>query len=404
MSAPARRILPMPRLGETMEEGTIAEWLVQPGQDFNRGDPLLEVETDKTLVEYPALGSGTLIETLAGRGDVIEVGKPIAVIETADVWEGIEGDTRAEPTPGHAGPGPAPAVAAPRSSDGVRSRATPLARRIARQNGIDLNEVKGTGRRGRIEAEDVRILASRVRAPARPMASGPTGETCFVHGFAGLGSNWAALRARLQRNGLAASAPDLPGHGANETEAPDVAALVDWLARDLSRRAAPVHLVGHSLGAHVAAQAALRDPSKVARLTLIAPAGCGLEINGSFLRGMARSPGAGALAHLLRLLGPKAGALDARALAAMVADLQAGRLPSLADDMVQGDTQRIDTVAPLNALSGLPIQAIFGLHDRIIPREHVFNLPPHVACHMIDAGHMPHWDAVEEVARIIGAA
>lgn len=54
MSSPARLTLPMPRLGETMEEATIADWLVQPGQSFKRGDPLLEVETDKTMVEYPA--------------------------------------------------------------------------------------------------------------------------------------------------------------------------------------------------------------------------------------------------------------------------------------------------------------------------------------------------------------
>lgn len=401
MSTLTKLTLPMPRLGETMEEGTIADWLVQPGQRFKRGDPLLEVETDKTLVEYPALGDGTLIETLVERGDVIEVGTPIAVIETADSWEGIEGDADAEPTPESAEPKPALPVARQRVSDSTRLRATPLARRIAKQNGIDLNGIMGTGRRGRIEVEDVRAVISDVSAPASGAA---IGEIYFVHGFGGLGSNWAALRARLQRNGTKASAPDLPGHGANEADASDVAALVDWLATDLASQYEPVHLVGHSLGAHVAAHAALRDPSKAARLTLIAPAGCGLEFNGRFTRGMAQSPNAGALAHLMRLLGPKAQNLDAQALASMAAGLEGDRLIALADNMVRGDIQRIDTIAPLNALAGvMPITAVFGLQDRIIPRNHVFNLPPHVACHLVDAGHMPHWDAVEDVARIIAA-
>ena len=57
-------ILTMPRLGETMEDGVVSAWLVQPGQSFKRGDPLIEIETDKTAVEFPALGPGTLTETL----------------------------------------------------------------------------------------------------------------------------------------------------------------------------------------------------------------------------------------------------------------------------------------------------------------------------------------------------
>ena len=75
--------LPMPRLGETMDEGTIANWIVKPGDSFARGDALLELETDKTLVEYPALGSGKMLETLVGPGDIVTVGAPIAVIEAA---------------------------------------------------------------------------------------------------------------------------------------------------------------------------------------------------------------------------------------------------------------------------------------------------------------------------------
>lgn len=410
MSAPIRLTLPMPRLGETMDEGTIAEWLVQPGQSFKRGDPLLEVETDKTMVEYPALGDGTLVETLVAAGDVIEVGTPIAVIETAEVWEGIE--STAEPLPEPEAEPQTPPVPdhetagqSLQSSDGSRLRATPLARRIAQQNDIALEQVTGTGRRGRIEAGDVRAVIRPASGPATVRHSSATTAPVYcVHGFAGLGANWAALRTRLQRAGLKTKAPDLPGHGRNPVEAMDVEALVDWLAADLATQSEPVHLVGHSLGAHVSVKAALRDPSKVALLTLIAPAGCGIDINGAFLSGMAAAPGIGELSHLMRLLGPKAAQLDNQALAAMAQDLQLQRLSGIAQSTARADVQRIDTIAPLRALVGhLPIRAIFGLADRIIPREHAFQMPSAVACHMVEAGHMPHWDATEEMASIIAA-
>ena len=78
--------LPMPRLGETMDCGTIASWTVAQGENFARGDTLLELETDKTLVEYPALGPGRLVETLVAEGDVVDVGDPIAIIETDKAW------------------------------------------------------------------------------------------------------------------------------------------------------------------------------------------------------------------------------------------------------------------------------------------------------------------------------
>ncbi|WP_439123867.1 acetoin dehydrogenase dihydrolipoyllysine-residue acetyltransferase subunit [Marivita sp.] len=407
MSSSTKLTLPMPRLGETMDEGTIAEWLVEPGQSFKRGDPLLEVETDKTMVEYPALGDGTLVETLVAAGDVVEVGTPIAVIETVDTWEGIGGPDAAQGEAPGASEQPAPdRVSEPiRSAEMSRLRATPLARRIAKQNGIALDKVTGTGRRGRIEADDVRALEGAA-APTRVVRTGvtATAPVYCVHGFAGLGSNWAALRAVLQRAGLKTNAPDLPGHGRNTVDAEDIGSLVDWLVSDLQGQPEPVHLVAHSLGAHVAVKAALQDTSNVAQVTLIAPAGCGIDINGVFLNGMASAPGAGELAHLMRLLGTKAAQLDSAALNALAQDLKGYRLCALADAAVRGDSQRIDTIGPMRTLAAqMPVRAVFGLADRIIPREHAFHLPPAVACHMVEAGHMPHWDATEEVAAIIAA-
>ena len=91
----------MPRLGETMDSATIAGWNVAQGDSFTRGDTLLELETDKTLVEYPALEAGRLVETLVAEGDVVDVGNPIAIIESEKTWpisSGQEEDT-SQPKP-----------------------------------------------------------------------------------------------------------------------------------------------------------------------------------------------------------------------------------------------------------------------------------------------------------------
>ena len=401
----SRLTLPMPRLGETMEQGTIANWLVEPGASFARGDALLELDTDKTLVEYPALGSGTLLETLVSPGDIVDVGAPIAVIETSDMWEGIA--ALPAPEPGAAEPpAPAAAVASEAGRETVRRRATPLARRLAETAGLAIDAIAGTGRRGRIEARDVsEALATDgtgAHRAARTDADTSARSILLVHGFGGDGSAWAALVSSLQRGGHRVSAPDMPGHGENDLPANGVPDLVDWLAGTLRKQPGPVHLVGHSLGAHVAAEAAAALPGAVSRLTLIAPAGCGHAINGSFVSGMANVRSAGELSHLLRLLGPKAAGLSSDAMDAMAARLADGRLAALAASFVRGDTQCIDTIGPAARVAEhVPVDALFGLADTVVPKEHVFNMPPQVRVHVLRTGHMPQWDAPAAVERII---
>lgn len=194
----------------------------------------------------------------------------------------------------------------------------------------------------------------------------------------------------------------MPGHGANTMPANGVPDLVAWLTGLVRKQSGPVHLVGHSLGAHVAAETAAALPGMVSRLTLIAPAGCGHQINGSFVSGMANVRSSGELSHLLRLLGPKAAGLSAEATDAMAARLGEGRLASLAASFVRGDTQCIDTIGPASRLAEhVPVDAIFGLADTVVPKEHVFNMPPHVRIHVLRTGHMPQWDAPAAVERII---
>lgn len=398
--------LPMPRLGETMEQGTIASWLVQPGDVFKRGDPLLELETDKTLVEYPALGSGTLEKILVSPGDVVDVGSPIAVIQSDEAWM-LSETTAAEPELPIEENSPKLKPVETMLAAGNAIRATPVARKKARQEGVALTELQGTGRRGRIEVRDV-VAASqqRQKISGQPAQSHvpKLAESGFllVHGFAGDSTSWTALATSLRRAGHKVTTVDLPGHGENSTPCNHPEDLVVWLADYLNKLTDPVHLVGHSLGAFVAANAAVVAPAKIAQLTLIAPAGCGHEIKGSFVSGMAHAQSAGELSHLMRLLGPKAETLSSDSLSDMAAQLSQGRLKALASTMARGDTQCIDTISAITSLpDSVQVSALFGVADTIIPKEHVFNMPPKVAVHVLRAGHIPQWDTPALVERLL---
>ncbi len=162
--------LVLPRLGETMEQGRIGRWLKKPGDTFKRGEVLLELESDKTTVELPALTEGRLVEILVPDGVEAKVGAPIATIETA-------GAARAAAPSGTAAPAaPAPAAPAGAATAGrlaLPLRATPSARKLAAQEGVQLSQVTGTGRRGRIERADVQAFAARrAQGGAAPAAAG----------------------------------------------------------------------------------------------------------------------------------------------------------------------------------------------------------------------------------------
>ncbi len=162
----------LPRLGQGMESGTIVRWLKSEGEQVAKGEPLYELDTDKVTQEVEAEASGVLLKIAIPEGEV-EVGRTIAFI-------GKEGESVAAveaPAPKAEEP-KAPAENAlertpePTTTNG-RVKASPLARRLALERGIDLAAIRGTGPEGRIVAEDVE--RSEVRAAPRPVAV-PTGE------------------------------------------------------------------------------------------------------------------------------------------------------------------------------------------------------------------------------------
>ncbi len=166
----------MPQMGFDMQEGTIVRWLKQEGDDVSRGEPIAEIETDKAIVEMEAFATGVLLKTVVGEGQTVPVGQTIAVIGTPGEPLPDLGSAPAAPTETEA-PQEAPAVveeavAAEVPAAAEQVRASPLARRLAEERGIDLARISGSGPGGRITRDDVLAFDSQATeaAPAAPAA------------------------------------------------------------------------------------------------------------------------------------------------------------------------------------------------------------------------------------------
>ena len=170
----------MPALSPTMEEGTLAKWLVKEGDTVSAGDLLAEIETDKATMEFEAVDEGIIGKLLVAEGtEGVKVNTAIALL----VDEGETVADAAPAAPPAAAPSAAPAAkaetaatpapAAPAKTDGARVFASPLARRIAADQGLDLGQIAGTGPHGRIVKADV-LAAKAQPAAAASSATAPT--------------------------------------------------------------------------------------------------------------------------------------------------------------------------------------------------------------------------------------
>jgi pyruvate dehydrogenase E2 component (dihydrolipoamide acetyltransferase) len=161
----------MPAMGADMTEGTVVKWLKSEGDEVSRGDILAEIETDKTVVEMEAYGSGLLRKIVIGEGVKVPVGDLIAYLgEEDDVVPDVNGSAPAAPavteTSSPVAPEPIATPAPIAAVSTGRVKASPVARKIAAERGIDLAMVAGTGPGGRITRSDVEGLSDASAAPA----------------------------------------------------------------------------------------------------------------------------------------------------------------------------------------------------------------------------------------------
>lgn len=199
-AGPGTEIL-MPQMGESITEGTITKWLKKVGDTVQRDEPIFEISTDKVDAEIPSPAAGTLTEIKVPEGSTVTINTVVAVIG------GGAAAPAAASKPAAAAPAQAPAAtAAPAAaaSSGERPRSSPLVRKIASENNVDLSSVPGTGASGRITKQDISSHISSGGAAARPAAAQPAAP-------AQPGYTQAASAAATTSPAKAAAPAPLPG-------------------------------------------------------------------------------------------------------------------------------------------------------------------------------------------------
>ncbi|UGX86612.1 acetoin dehydrogenase dihydrolipoyllysine-residue acetyltransferase subunit [Phyllobacterium meliloti] len=422
----------LPKVDMDMETGQISRWYAKEGDSVSKGQLLFEIETDKAAMEVDAPASGILRGVTAQEGTVVPVGQSVA-------WIYAEGEDYAAVTPEAieaapvsevmkvAEPSPSPVVAESLSvaaTQGDAVRATPLARRIARESGIDLASVSGSGPKGRIQRKDVeasvahtqpaiakRVAAKADKAPLHAVWLRQGNDTglaplVLIHGFGSDLNSWRPMLAGTTLDS-AILAIDLPGHGESTRDIPadidSIAALVEQTIA--AHHTGPVVVVAHSFGAAIAAKVAARGNLDIRALTLIAPAGLGPEINGAFLQGFVRARAEPSLLAWMKLLVQDESLLTRSFVKATLAQSQDEGLRNaqklVADRFFADGTQIFDIRRSLAGLI-IPVRVIFGAADRIIPAAHASGLPGEIAVHVFaGTGHMPQLEQREKVVRIL---
>lgn len=401
--------------GEYMESATVVSWSAKVGDPVKAGDVVVVVETAKAATEIEAGRDGVLAAILAPEGAEVGIGAVLGRISDSLDADAAP-DAAAEP-----------AIAAvrnmvPDASAWVepvsrRVSISPLARRLARQAGLDTSSIGGTGPGGRIKSRDIeRVLRERRdAAPATaPVAVvhapvvakiGSAVPLVLIHGFGANAAAWNMVRPHL--DGRSVLTPELSGHGREPAlPSPSLEALAEAVLGQIEASGARAcDLVGHSLGGAVAAVLAPNLSVRVRSLTLIAPAGLGPEIDSGFLAGFLSARTAESLAPWLERLAADPDRLPGGYAKAVLRERERFGVgmaqAEIAQRLFPDGTQTIRITDDLDRFTG-PLKVIWGRGDRIIPQKHQDDLPGHAACHRLGGvGHMPYLEAPALVAQLI---
>ena len=448
----------LPRLGDAESDARILAWKKAPGESFKADESILEVETDKAVVEVPAPCDGVMGQHLAAVDALVEFDQALAEItvsgEAAEplsraasaqpgaalAWATVPTGKAAEnssislaTTSGSAASkasdqsvGKASLSAKSLGATGWRA-ATPIARKLAAQSGVDLSQIEGSGPNGRIVRDDIyqkaahaltgvkqRVTQSTGAATSvEKMIRTPHGEISvrfwnapgqkgaatilLVHGLFGDIDTWAGLATGLAGRGRSVVAFDLPAHGKSPSAPLTIDKIVAALAHVIGTLpAGPKVLVGHSLGGAIVtllvASPAVKQVSSVA---LIAPAGLGTEINQSFIDGMLNAGSTTVLRRELEKLAVRPPSFGSEFMSDLVASLKerSSALEELVSGFSSSGVQQIDIRGELEQLR-MPVSIFWGRQDQIIPWSHALNAPPKIALHLIPGvGHMPQWES-----------
>jgi pyruvate dehydrogenase E2 component (dihydrolipoamide acetyltransferase) len=365
-------MITMPKWGLSMEQGQVNGWLKSLGERVVKGDEVVDVETDKIASGVEAAFDGTLRRQLAQPGEVLPVGALLGVLagETATDAE-IDA-----------------AVEAFRAQNGG-----------ARAGAVDVGP----------QPQKIKIADRTIRYLVLGKRDGEDREAAvLLHGFGGDLNNWLFNHAELAK-GRAVWALDLPGHGeSGKALSGGVDELADSVIAFLREHGiGRAHLVGHSLGGLVAMTVAQRAPQHVASLALVASAGLGEEIDGSYIDGFVAAENRNAMKPLVARLF----ADPALATRQLIDDLVKYKrlegvrdaLSNIAASAFEGGRQRYNHRERLGALAPRTL-VVWGGQDRIIPVAHAHGLPETVRVHVIDeSGHMVQMESASVFNRLLDA-
>ena len=359
--------LSMPKWGLSMTEGTVVQWLAEEGAELDKGDEIVEVESEKINNAVEAPSAGVLRRRVAKEGEVLPVGGLLAVIAPSDVPD-EEIDSFVEEFQQSFDPAEAAAEAAGPQPETV--------------------EVGG---------KNIQYLK---------MGEGEGPPLLLLHGFGGDINIWVFNQEALAAD-RTVYALELPGHGGSTKDVGegDLASLVDVVAGFMDEMGIEkAHIFGHSMGGAVAGSFAIKHPERVQSLALIASAGLGEEINGDYIEGFIAANRRKEMRDALKLLFADPELVNRQ----LVNDVMKFKrldgvdeaLRKIADKLFPGGKQ-----ADVPDISGVevPMLVVWGAEDKIVPVAHAQNVPESVRVEILDAtGHMPQMEAAGQTNRVIG--
>ena len=416
----------VPQVGQDLTEAKIVALHVKLGDTVKRGDIVAEVESEKATFEVEAFAAGVVTCLPYKVGDLAPVLEPLVILENAreakpaTIANGKNGTPHRQlmASDSETISTEQPIVEFVSSNGSVRS--SPLARRMAEANGLSIRNIVGTGPHRAVVFRDVEEALAKNRGQAhqliaaalsnprlavKTLKNGVGTPVVFLHGFGGEIAAWRQLIMSMTLTNPMI-AVDLPGHGASPMAAKSgFDGLVDEVAAALHSLGGEFHLVGHSLGAAIAVALSAQTGIVVKSLTLIAPAGLGATINGSFISGYLSARSEAALAAQMRRLVYDSKSIPASLVGATFAARQASNIVQtqgqIAENLFEGSTQLFSVRAELLNFKG-PCRVILGRRDMIIPpAETEQALPANAALHRVEAGHMPFLEEATLVSRLI---
>ncbi|MBL8906035.1 MAG: acetoin dehydrogenase dihydrolipoyllysine-residue acetyltransferase subunit [Rhizobiales bacterium] len=404
----------VPQVGQDLTEAKVVALHVKVGDQVKKGDVVAEVESEKASFEVEAFSAGTVTHVAYKLGDMATVLQPLLFV-------GEAGEIAGAQSAASTGSGTPVSPVAPSERQASlgsfeRHRSSPLARRLASSNGLDISRMNGSGPHGAVVLKDIEALltssgaANKAKGQTslafRSLRDGTGTPVIFMHGF---GAELVAWRPFVEHLGIAnqKTGVDLPGHGASpDSGVEDFDDLVETVAAALIMAGhTNLHLVGHSLGAAIAAALAVRDGFRVQSLSLIAPAGLGPKINGDFIAGFLSAETEAALKAWMRILVHRSSDLpQAMVRATLVARQEIGIAAAhgrIAAAVFSGSTQLFSIRDALDKYQG-PCRIIVGRQDAIIPPEYADAVPDCIAVHRLSGvGHLPQLESAALVARLV---